>query len=63
MVRTLTRQATPFGTVHITATGPDEASAKRAVSSAARGHGRAITRRSHSVGDTVTVFAIYRKAV
>ena len=55
---------TPFGTVHFTATGigVDVSVAKKALRKAAKGHGRALSVREHTIGHTVTVFAIYRKA-
>lgn len=64
----ITSQPTPFGTVHLTAraTGPESASPslKRIVTREAkrRGLGERISRRSHAIGDTITVFDIYRKA-
>lgn len=57
---------TPFGTIHYTITSaPYEAdalaNAKKALRKAAKGHGRALSVREHTIGHTVTVFAIYRK--
>lgn len=54
-------QPTPFGTAHYTATGTDVTEVKKSIRKAAKGHGRALSIREHTVGRTVTVFAIYRK--
>lgn len=59
-------EPTPFGTIHVTATSSAYeadalASVKKALRKAAKGHGRAITTREHTIGHTVTAFAIYRK--
>jgi len=64
----ITFAPTPFRTVHVTtkATGPASAAThlKRISTKEAkrRGLGERISRRSHVIGDTVTVFDIYRKA-
>ncbi len=57
-------QATPFGTVHVTATGPasKESQLKGKVTREAKTRGLIpVSRRAHTIGDTVTVFTIYRK--
>jgi len=57
---------TPFRTVHVTAVVPvqQSARARRSISSQVgrRGLGKRLSIREHVVGDTATVFAIYRKA-
>ena len=65
---TVTCTPTPFGTLHFTVTSAAYeadavASAKKALRKAAKGHGRPLTVREHTIGHTVTVFAIYRKTV
>jgi len=63
----ITFQPTPFRTVHSTATGPagSESQLKGQQTRYARTHGlgKAVSRRVHTIGSTVTVFTIYRKAV
>ena len=62
----ITFQATPFRTVHSTATGPAAGEAQlksqQTRHAKARGLGKAISRRSHVIGSEVTVFTIYQKA-
>lgn len=64
----ITFAPTPFRTVHVTTTGlgPESIAShlKRISTTSARRHGlgKRISRRSHVIGDTVTVFDIYRKA-
>ncbi len=59
---------TPYGTVHVTTTGTGSVSVashlKRISTTEARrkGLGERLSRRSHVIGDTVTVLDIYRKA-
>jgi hypothetical protein len=57
---------TPFRTVHIQATdhAAHERTLKSSVTRQAKslGLGKRLTRRSHVIGNTVTVFDIYRKA-
>jgi hypothetical protein len=58
-------QATPFGTVHVTATGPadKEPQIKARVTRNAKALGLIpVSRRSHVIGDTVSVFTIYRRS-
>lgn len=57
----VTVQSTPFGTLHYSGTGTDAEEVKRSVRKAAKGHGRALTFREHTIGRTVQVFAIYRQ--
>lgn len=56
---------TPFGTVHATATGPagqvSQLKGKVTRQAKANGLGEQVTRRSHVIGDTATVFTVYRK--
>jgi hypothetical protein len=64
----ITFQSTPFGTVHVTASGEAsrEPQIKGQVTRQAKARGLVpaqVTRRSHVIGDKVTVFTIYRKAV
>lgn len=68
----ITFNPTPFRTVHATAThqvdfgvtGGVESAVKRSLTGAAKreGLGKRVTRRSHVIGNTVTVFDIYRKS-
>lgn len=57
---------TPFGTVHFTATGPagkaPQVKALVTRHAKALGLGGRVSQRSHVIGNTVTVFASYRKA-
>lgn len=58
-------QATPFGTVHVTSTGPaaKEPQIKARLTRNAKALGLIpLSRRSHVIGDEVTVFSIYRRA-
>lgn len=57
-------QPTPFGSVHVTAVGPadKESQLKARLTRNSKALGlRQITRRSHVIGNEVTVFAIYRR--
>lgn len=57
-------QPTPFGTVHLTSTGDagKESHLKSAMTRHAKSHGwLQLSRRSHIIGDQVTVFGIYQK--
>lgn len=57
-------QVTPFGSVHVTATGPasKESQIKARVTRNSKALGLIpVSRRSHVIGDTVTVFGIYRR--
>lgn len=57
-------QPTPFGSIHVTSTGPadKESVLKARLTRNAKALGlRQITRRSHVIGNEVTVFAIYRR--
>jgi len=69
----ITFQPTPFRTVHSTATqtfdfgvpsgAESQLKGQQTRLAKPRGLGEIVTRRTHVVGDTVTVFSIYRKAV
>ncbi len=54
---------TPFGTVHVTGTGEDAKAITRRIAAQAgrRKFGKRVTHRTHTIGDTVTVLAIYRR--